>query len=255
MISKLIKLASGALFMAGAAFAADSPNLVPDKPAEYSPHYWCTWYVQNYWQQRGGEITDFNNSPTSVPQQEMSHHHIFNEKDGWAHYMKRGREDLTFLIDHGWQPVEGDWDKLPGRPYFNFRADPKDFPPYAGLEPQEQMKTFNEELQALGWRGSASGCAARFPSQRWRPFTKWSKHAGVTYWKIDGGDTGQYLAMQAKRKHYPELIMEHAHAPGHFNANTDVPDAQEYPSTFRRRGEQCRAHPEELEKHRCHPRL
>ncbi len=149
MISKLIKLASGALFMAGAAFAADSPNLVPDKPAEYSPHYWCTWYVQNYWQQRGGEITDFGKLTNLGAQQEMSHHNIFNEKDGWAHYMKRGREDLTFLIDHGWQPVEGDWDKLPGRPYFNFRADPKDFPPYAGLEPEEQMKTFNEELQDL----------------------------------------------------------------------------------------------------------
>ena len=232
MISKLIKLASGALFMAGAAFAADSPNLVPDKPAEYSPHYWCTWYVQNYWQQRGGEITDFGKLTNLGAQQEMSHHNIFNEKDGWAHYMKRGREDLTFLIDHGWQPVEGDWDKLPGRPYFNFRADPKDFPSYAGMEPQEQMKTFNEELQALGWRGLGIWVRGQVSLAEMETFTKWSKHAGVTYWKIDGGDTGQYLAMQAKRKHYPELFMEHAHAPGHFNANTDVPNAQEYPSTF-----------------------
>ncbi len=232
MISKLIKLASGALFMAGAAFAADSPNLVPDKPAEYSPHYWCTWYVQNYWQQRGGEITDFGKLTNLGAQQEMSHHNIFNEKDGWAHYMKRGREDLTFLIDHGWQPVEGDWDKLPGRPYFNFRADPKDFSSYAGMEPQEQMKTFNEELKALGWRGLGIWVRGQVSLAEMETFTKWSKHAGVTYWKIDGGDTGQYLAMQAKRKHYPELFMEHAHAPGHFNANTDVPNAQEYPSTF-----------------------
>ena len=232
MISKLIKLASGALFMAGAAFAADSPNLVPDKPAEYSPHYWCTWYVQNYWQQRGGEITDFGKLTNLGAQQEMSHHNIFNEKDGWAHYMKRGREDLTFLIDHGWQPVEGDWDKLPGRPYFNFRADAKDFPSYAGMEPQEQMKTFNEELKALGWRGLGIWVRGQVSLAEMETFTKWSKHAGVTYWKIDGGDTGQYLAMQAKRKHYPELFMEHAHAPGHFNANTDVPNAQEYPSTF-----------------------
>ena len=232
MISKLIKLASGALFMTGAAFAADSPNLVPEKPAKYSPHYWCTWYVQNYWQQRGGEITDFNKLTNLGAQQEMNHHNIFNEKDGWAHYMKRGREDLTFLIDHGWQPVEGDWDKLPGRPYFNFRADAKDFPSYAGMEPQEQMKTFNEELQALGWRGLGIWVRGQVSMAEMEMFTKWSRHAGVTYWKIDGGDTGQYLAMQAKRKHYPELFMEHAHAPGHFNANTDVPNAQEYPSTF-----------------------
>ena len=232
MISKLIKLASGALFMTGAAFAADSPNLVPDKPAAYSPHYWCTWYVQNYWQQRGGEITDFNKLTNLGAQQEMNHHNIFNQKDGWAHYMKRGREDLTFLIDHGWQPVEGDWDKLPGRPYFNFRADAKDFPSYAGMEPQEQMKTFNEELKALGWRGLGIWVRGQVSLAEMETFTKWSKHAGVTYWKIDGGDTGQYLAMQAKRKHYPELFMEHAHAPGHFNANTDVPNAQEYPSTF-----------------------
>ena len=218
--------------MTGAAFAADSPNLVPDKPAAYSPHYWCTWYVQNYWQQRGGEITDFNKLTNLGAQQEMNHHNIFNQKDGWAHYMKRGREDLTFLIDHGWQPVEGDWDKLPGRPYFNFRADAKDFPSYAGMEPQEQMKTFNEELKALGWRGLGIWVRGQVSLAEMETFTKWSKHAGVTYWKIDGGDTGQYLAMQAKRKHYPELFMEHAHAPGHFNANTDVPNAQEYPSTF-----------------------
>ena len=48
------------------ASAAETPNLVPDKPAKHSPHYWCTWYVQNYWQQRGGEITDFNREKNRV---------------------------------------------------------------------------------------------------------------------------------------------------------------------------------------------
>ena len=236
MITKLMKFSPmGLLMVSGVlstAQAADTPSLVPTEPAPYSPHYWCTWYVQNYWQQRGGEITDFNRLTNLGAQEEMNHHHIFNEKDGWAHYMKRGREDLTFLIDHGWQPIEGNWDKLPGSPYFNFRADPKDFPPYAGLEPQEQMKTFNKELQDLGWRGLGIWVRGQVSLADMETFTKWSKHAGVTYWKIDGGDTGQYLAMQAKNKHYPELIMEHAHAPGHFNANTNVPDAEEYPSTF-----------------------
>ena len=230
------------IFCAIPIIAADkttAPNLVPDKPAEHSPHYWCTWYVQNYWQQRGGEITDFNKLTNLGAQQEMNHRNIFNKKDGWAHYMKRGREDLTFLIDHGWQPVEGDWDQLPGRPYFNFRADPKDFPTYATLEPQEQMKTFNKELQELGWRGLGIWVRGQVSLAEMETFTKWSKHAGVTYWKIDGGDTGQYLAMQAKRKYYPELIMEHAQAPGHFNENMEVPDAEEYPSSFAPGGRTC----------------
>ena len=210
----------------------DSPNLVPEKPADHSPHYWCTWYAQNYWQQRGGEITDFDQLTNLGAQEEMSHHNIFNEKDGWGHYLKRGREDLTFLIDHGWQIREGDWNTTPGRPYFNFISDPADFPSYADLAPPEQMKTFNEELQALGWRGLGIWVRGGASMADMETFVKWSKQAGVTYWKIDGGDTGQFIAMKAKNKHYPELIMEHAHAPGHFNANTEVPDAEEYPSTF-----------------------
>lgn len=244
VVTKLIQLACAFTLIASASLlataeVAKSPNLVPEKPAAYSPHYWCTWYVQNYWQQRGGEITDFGKLTNLGAQQEMNHHNIFNQKDGWAHYMKRGREDLTFLIDHGWQPVEGDWDKLPGRTYFNFRADPEDFPSYAELEPEEQMKTFNEELQALGWRGLGIWVRGQVSMAEMETFTKWSRHAGVTYWKIDGGDTRQYIAMQAKRKHYPELIMEHAQAPGHFNENMYVPDAEEYPSTFAPGGRTC----------------
>ena len=232
-----MKIAVGAVLMAGGVLAAagevtDAPNLVPDKPAKHSPHYWCTWYAQNYWQQRGGEITDFNKLTNLGAQEEMSYHNIFNEKDGWAHYLKRGREDLTFLIDHGWQLRAKDWSQRPGTNYFNFISDPADFPPYAGLEPQEQMKRFNEELQALGWRGLGIWVRGGVPLADMETFVKWSKEAGVTYWKIDGGDTGQYVAIQAKKKHYPELLMEHAEGPGHFNANIEVPDAEEYPSTF-----------------------
>ena len=109
----------------------------------------------------------------------MNHHHIFNEKDGWAHYMKRGREDLTFLIDHGWQLRQKDWSKQPGTNYFNFIADPTDFPPYAGLEPQEQMKTFNKELQDLGWRGLGIWVRGQVSLPEMETFVKWSKHAGV----------------------------------------------------------------------------
>ena len=160
MKMKLMIHASGVFLMAGGVSVAvgevvDSPKLVPETPARYSPHYWCTWYAQNYWQQRGGEITDFNKLTNLGAQEEMSHHNIFNEKDGWGHYLKRGREDLTFLIDHGWQIREGDWKTTPGSPYFNFISDPADFPSYADLAPPGQMKTFNEELQALGlaWVG------------------------------------------------------------------------------------------------------
>lgn len=223
-------MTSGALAATGKVM--NTPNLVPEEPADFSPHYWCTWYAQNYWQQRGGEITDFDKLTNLGAQEEMSYHNIFNEKDGWAHYLKRGREDLTFLIDHGWQLRKRDWTSLPGENYFNFIADPADFPSYAGLEPEEQMKRFNKELQALGWRGLGVWVRGGVPMGTMETFVKWSRGAGVTYWKIDGGDTGQFIASQAKEKHYPELIMEHAEGPGHFNANTEVPDADEYPSTF-----------------------
>ena len=78
-------------------------NLVPETPAK-SANYWCTWYAQNYWIQRGGALTDLNKITNPAAREELSYHHLFNNKEGWiTNYLPKGRSDWFFLIDHGWQ--------------------------------------------------------------------------------------------------------------------------------------------------------
>ena len=99
-----------------------TPNLVPTKPNE-SANYWCTWYAQNYWIQRGGEISDFDKITNPAAREELTYDHLFNQEDGWVtNYLKRGRSDWYFLIDHGWQTKEAPERTLPGaKPFFHYK--------------------------------------------------------------------------------------------------------------------------------------
>ena len=39
---------------------------------------------------------------------------------------------------------------------------------------------------------------------------EWSKYAGISYWKIDGGnDGGNYYSFKVKEEIYPELVLEY----------------------------------------------
>ena len=131
----------------------NGPNLVPSTPAS-APNYWCTWYAQNYWQQRGGEITNFKALNNPNAREELTYDHLFNKKDGWVtNYLPRGRSDYYFLIDHGWQTKEKS-ERLEGaEPFFSLQLDSRDFPEYSNAKTEEQLRLFNEEVQSYGWRG------------------------------------------------------------------------------------------------------
>lgn len=236
----IVFLFAGLLGPASAVFAGP-PNLVPERPAKRSPHYWCTWYAQNYWVQRGGEIADLSKLTNPAARETLNHRTLFNNADGWAHYLPRGRGDFTFLIDHGWQVKKGDGDMQGGAAFFNLIVDPKDFPPYANVPPQEALLKFNRELQALGWRGLGLWVRGSLPAERAERYVEWSKYAGIPYWKIDGGDTRAYATTKAKQKLCPALILEHAVPPGHFNGPASKPDAEDYPSSFAAGGKTAKA--------------
>ncbi len=88
------------VFNTVAAFG-DTPNLVPVMPAT-APNYWCTWYSQNYWIGRGTDLQDLKTVTNSNAREELNYDTIYNENDGWAtSYLKKGRQDYIFLIDHG----------------------------------------------------------------------------------------------------------------------------------------------------------
>ncbi len=128
-------------------------NIVPTEPAQ-SANYWCTWYAQNYWVGRGGNV-DINKVTNPAAREELTYNHLYNEKDGWvSNYLPKGRNDWYFLIDHGWQTKQADERTIPGAlPFFSLQIDSRDFPEYGDAEPEDALRRFNEEIISNGWRG------------------------------------------------------------------------------------------------------
>jgi len=216
------------------AMGAGGPNLVPEEPAA-AANYWCTWYAQNYWIQRGGEVTDLAGINNPNAREELNYETVFNEKEGWATtYLPRGRSDFFFLIDHGWQTKVKEERTVPGAaPFFSLQIDPRDFARYAGLRPQESLRRFNEAIKRLGWRGLGIWVRGNVPAEAARTFVEWSKHAGIEYWKIDGGGTQHFHSFKVKQEIYPELQLEYiTGSNGPLNPKWDKPDLKAYPSVY-----------------------
>lgn len=208
------------------------PNLVPTEPSE-APNYWCTWYAQNYWQQRGGEIKNFNMINNPNAREELTYENVFNEKDGWAStYLPKGRSDMYFLIDHGWQTKDKSKRIEGAQPFFSLQIDENDFPEYADTKPEEALRLFNEEIQSHGWKGLGIWVRGDISSDVARKFVEWSKYAGVKYWKIDGGDIDEFNSYKAKQEIFPELVLEYVTPAGNINPNWDKPGLPEYPSLY-----------------------
>lgn len=215
---------------------ASSPNLVPAKPAQ-SPNYWCTWYAQNYWIGRGTDFTNLKSITNSNAREELTEETVFNPKDGWATtYLNHGRGDYIFLIDHGWQSKnKAEWTGG-GRMFFNLIVDPQDFPKYAHLEPKDRLRMFNEDIKSLGWNSLGLWVRGAVTLEDAETFVSWCKYAGIRYWKIDGGDTDAFHAVQATEKLYPDLILEYVTgAGGNINPKWDQ-DLVSYPSPYRPAG-------------------
>jgi hypothetical protein len=210
------------------------PDLIPNSTSS-SPNYWCTWYAQNYWQQRGGEITDFEAINNPNAREELNYDNLFNPEDGWAAgYMPRGRSDWFFLIDHGWQTKEEGERTLPGAlPFFSLQLDPGDFPEFADPDPKISLKLFNEKIIETGWKGLGIWTRGTVDSVTARTMVEWSEYAGIKYWKIDGGGTENFWSYKIKKEIFPELNLEYVTgAGGNLNPGWDQPDKKEYPSVY-----------------------
>jgi hypothetical protein len=208
-------------------------NLVPDEPAK-SANYWCTWYAQNYWVQRGGEISDLNLITNPAAREELTYSHLYNEKEGWiSNYLPKGRSDWYFLIDHGWQTKDASERTLPGaKEFFSLHIDPRDFPEYGNVEPEESLRLFNEEVISHGWRGLGIWTRGTIDSITAHTMVEWSKYAGIEYWKIDGGGIENFWSFRIKEKIYPELKLEYVTPAGNLNPDWDVAGKKEYPSVY-----------------------
>lgn len=208
-------------------------NLIPSTPAT-AANYWCTWYAQNYWIQRGGEITNFKAINNPNAREEINDHTLYNPKDGWAStYLPRGREDYIFLIDHGWQD-KNKANRLPGAtPFFSLQLDSKDFPRYNSPSHAENLLRFNRDIKAQGWRSLGLWTRGEITREAAERMVQWSKKAEIEYWKIDGGGTRYFHSYDLKEKIYPELTLEYiCGANGPLNPRWNDSTRSSYPSVY-----------------------
>ena len=206
-----------------------APNLVPAEPGE-SANYWCTWYWQNYLILKGEPVT--NPDPATVysnqaARDELTEASIFGEQGMARIMLPMTRGDYYFLIDHGWQDKS-----IKEHTFFTFIMDTLDFPRYAHLEAKDRIRLMNEDIKALGWKGLGLWFRGHPEKEDIERFVKWSRYAGIEYWKIDGGDTQYFYAANIKEKIYPELQLEYVTGAGPLTPMWGEAGRSFYPSGY-----------------------
>lgn len=191
---------------------AAAENLVPDTPCSV-PNYWCTWSAQNYMFGQGAGSLDpallEGGDGAQRARAAMNEQNMFGPR-GWARtFYPSVRKDLFIVFDDG----------LFRDGMASFIVDDRKFPSLTG-EPRERLRKLNEMTRALGWRGAALWCRGTPGGAKDEELVRWSQYAGITYWKVDGGDNQFHLIDVAKRLH-PDLLLEHIQGLGPFNGPLD----------------------------------
>ena len=194
----------------GLAGGDESVNLVPEAPSLH-PNYWCTWAVQNYMYGQGQATLDprrLEGTPgAKLAKGQLREATLFGPKGWLTNFYTKVRSDLYVLLDEGWE--EGG--------YATFIPDGEKFPSLHGTPP-EKLKQLNKAVQALGWRGLALWCRDTPGGETDRKLVDWSREAGITYWKIDGGDK-TFRVDQVRSQEQVPLITEHVYPEGLLNGD------------------------------------
>ncbi|MCL2446973.1 MAG: hypothetical protein FWD06_09440 [Oscillospiraceae bacterium] len=188
-------------------------------------NYFCTWHLM-YWFPENGSV------PNLQTRDVLCDELLFGEDGIAVRHYPEVRSGLYLLLDDGWDVRSSQGSTLPEEVWFkpyigSCQLSEEKFPGY-GETPPERLKTLSEKVKALGWRGlgiwisptvsphpDVEGHGSRF-ADFFRTRMEWSKHAGVSYWKVDWGDYDmsdkhRKLLSKLKAEIYPELVMEHAY--------------------------------------------
>ncbi|MCX6229103.1 MAG: DUF5703 domain-containing protein [Bacteroidia bacterium] len=211
-------------------------NLVPSVPGK-SPNYWCSWSAQSYMYGQGArKIDSVLYKVESVPKFSslyLNEEVLFGGKGWLQNFHQRVKNDLYAVLDDGWDiPINKDYG------YRNFsKLDPTKYPSFKGSI-AENLVLLNKKTMEAGWRGIGLWYRAYEPavdSMRkksfksgeaykttfWTERLEWTKNAGISYWKMDGGGDEKAYKMitSLAEKVAPNLIMEHGNASkdGPFN--------------------------------------
>lgn len=183
------------------------PSLVPGELST-APHYYTTWGTQGYMAgdcRRNLTIDYIFNSQFSEQQQSLCSDYLFGKPNlpgsGWLDaFYPQSRGELFFLLDQGYATGDDMIEPSPAR-----------FPQWNQSDPGQRLAAFQNAVKEKGWRGLGLWNRMSSPDYAVKA-ANWSKHAGITYWKIDGPDTDCKCSDAAKAV-FPELIIEHGFCP------------------------------------------
>ncbi len=209
-------------------------NFIPDIPG-ITPSYWCTWSAQNFAVDTFTLNYVIGLGDHTVPSDNLTQKAVFGE-NGWEKQMPQEiKKDLFIVFDVGWD-IAGDSHSNKADKWIlgTHEVASDKFPDCTG-KPEERLRKLNELTKKAGWKGAAIWVAAQtsMDSKGKKPTDKevenyfrerfrWSKNAGIQYWKVDYGARGgdiKFRQMLTRLSHEeaPGLWVENGRGSGPFN--------------------------------------
>jgi len=209
-------------------------NLIPDS-AGVTPSYWCTWSSQNFATDTFTVRYCIEGGHHSHTADNLTEEAVFRNP-GWEKQMpQKIKKDLYLMFDLGWDiPADSYADKTTKWILGTSELATDKFPSCTGTF-AERLTKLNSIVKEAGWKGAGLWIAAHtsFESKGlkytakeeesfFRERLKWSKVAGIQYWKVDyGAKAGdiKFREMLTRLAHeeYPALWIEHGRSGSPFN--------------------------------------
>lgn len=195
-------------------------NLIPS-PAAPTGSYICTWWNQS----SAANALGLTGTGLSDWRDALNEDALFEREDLYHHAPREVRGDLVFLLDDGWDvppvtPGDDEHRSLHG----SLDPDPEKFSRY-GDDAPSRLKAISDKVKEMGYAGLGLWVSPQKSTLRgydsvddrtyWETRAKWSRDAGVLYWKVDWGlndasDDYRQLISECVHKIYPDLLCEHA---------------------------------------------
>ncbi len=209
-------------------------NFIPDAPG-VTPNYWCTWSAQNFAVDTFTLAHVIGLGDHTVPSDNLTEKVVF-QHPGWEKMMPQAiKKDMYLTFDVGWD-IAGDsyHDKANKWVIGTHEVATDKFPSCVG-SPAERLKTLNKMCKEAGWKGAGLWIAAQTPKDMkgrvatesevenyFRERMRWSKAAGIEYWKVDYGCFGgelwfRKMLSRISREEAPGLWVENARGSGPLN--------------------------------------
>lgn len=214
--------------------AESTINLIPDS-AGTTPSYCCTWSCQNFGTDTFSIGYAIGLGDHTVPSDNLTEEAVFHNP-GWEKKLPQSvKKDLFLVFDVGWD-IEGGSHTEKVRKWIlgTHEVATDKFPSCTGT-PEEKLVKLNELSKKAGWKGAGLWIAAQSaldsnglnPTEKeleeyFRERFRWSKKAGIHYWKVDYGSRGgdinfRQMLTRLAHEEAPGLWVEHGRGGGPFN--------------------------------------